>query len=194
MPLQVKRRSSREGALKFLFQQEFLHQGTSLESQKKGEEINNLNLKLNSFFTFLNETKTHAHIKNKNNPSQSIKNKLKSKKVSHEYSKSLIEGVYRNKEDIDSTIKNLSHSWSKERIHLIDLNILRLAIYEIYLGGIPPRVAINEAIDMSKKYSTKDSSAFINGILDKVMKNPNLKIKKISYLKNNNEEKKQIST
>ena len=73
--------------------------------------------------------------------------------------------------EIDSIIKTYADNWEIERMAALDKNILRTAIYEMkYMENIPPVVSINEAIDMAKKYSTRDSGKFVNGILDKIHK------------------------
>ena len=79
-----------------------------------------------------------------------------------------------NKDEIDQDIENASVKWHIERIAKVDLAILRLAITEVkYLKDkdIPTQVAINEAINLAKKFSSEDSGKFINGLLGKVAKN-----------------------
>jgi transcription antitermination factor NusB len=86
-----------------------------------------------------------------------------------EYARTLIQGTLSHRAEIDRTIEEVAKNWELGRMAIIDRNILRMAIYEIlYRDDIPPKVAINEAVDLAKKYSTKNSSAFVNGILDKV--------------------------
>ena len=81
----------------------------------------------------------------------------------------LFKGVCENKEDIDSMIKQYAKNWELERMAVIDRNIIRLATYEIMATpDTPISVIIDEAVEISKKYSTKDSSKFVNGILDKL--------------------------
>jgi N utilization substance protein B len=81
----------------------------------------------------------------------------------------LFKGVYNNKEDIDSLIRQYAKNWEIERMAAVDRNIIRLATYEIMATtNIPISVIIDEAVEISKKYSTKDSSKFVNGILDKL--------------------------
>lgn len=75
--------------------------------------------------------------------------------------------VLKNVEFLDREIAVLAENWDIERIALIDKLILRMALCEIYfMPDIPEKVAINEAIDLAKEYSTLESSAFVNGILD----------------------------
>lgn len=81
----------------------------------------------------------------------------------------LIDGVLKNKRDIDNLIEKNLKGWKIDRISKIDLSILRLAIHEILnRPDIPLSVSINEAIELAKKYSTEESGAFINGVLGKI--------------------------
>lgn len=81
----------------------------------------------------------------------------------------LTQGVIRYMETIDSTIERYSSNWKINRMAGVDRNILRIAVYEIlYCNDIPIKVSINEAIDIGKKFGTKESGAFINGILDSI--------------------------
>lgn len=83
----------------------------------------------------------------------------------------LLEGTFRNKKEIDDLIERHSLHWKLGRMAVVDRNILRLAVYELlYLHDVPTSVVLNEAIEIAKKFGTEDSSAFINGILDKVAK------------------------
>ena len=87
------------------------------------------------------------------------------------FAEELINGAIENIEIIDQEIASHASNWTFERIAKVDLAILRLAIFELlYRTDIPPIVSINEAIDLSKVFSSPDSKRFINGILDK-MKN-----------------------
>ena len=91
------------------------------------------------------------------------------KEGSQPYFSRLVLGVGEQKEAIDRLIKNYAENWRIERMSGVDRNILRIAVYElVYCNDIPPRVAINEAIDLGKQYGTEESGAFINGILDSI--------------------------
>ena len=82
----------------------------------------------------------------------------------------LVDGAFENWEEIDRTIQNVAQNWNISRMAVVDRNVLRLATYELlHCPDIPPKVAINEAIELGKRYSTQNSGAFINGILDKIM-------------------------
>jgi len=89
-----------------------------------------------------------------------------------EFTLTLVKGVVSNFPEIDKAIEKYTDNWSLERITNIDRNILRVAIYEIlYLKNIPKSVSINEAVELAKKYSTKSSFSFVNGVLGKIDKN-----------------------
>jgi N utilization substance protein B len=90
------------------------------------------------------------------------------------FAEDLIKGTLERIEDIDNYIQLNTVGWTKDRIAKVDLAILRLAIYEIlYRDDIPDSVAVNEAIELSKKYSTDESGGFINGILGKIIRGKN---------------------
>lgn len=81
----------------------------------------------------------------------------------------LVQGVWEHKAEIDQLIQGHSENWRLERMSRVDCNILRMAVFElIYCPDIPPRAAINEAIDLGKQFGTEESGAFINGILDSI--------------------------
>ena len=87
------------------------------------------------------------------------------------FGEELIHGTLENQEAIDERIMDLASNWDFSRIAKIDLAILRLAIFELlYRKDIPPVVTINEAIDLSKEYSSEESRRFVNGILDRLRK------------------------
>jgi len=88
-----------------------------------------------------------------------------------DFSLVLAKGVYENKDAIDTIISKYAKNWQIERMPIIDRNILRLATFElIFADDIPPKVSINEAIEMAKRYGDKDSGKFVNGVLDKINK------------------------
>ncbi|MCB0394018.1 MAG: transcription antitermination factor NusB [Bdellovibrionales bacterium] len=88
------------------------------------------------------------------------------------FAQELIRGFLQKQEEIDSKISSVSHNWKLSRLAPVDKSILRIAVFELInpKSEVPPRVAINEAIELSKKYSTRDAAGFINGILDQVSK------------------------
>lgn len=91
-----------------------------------------------------------------------------------EYINDAIKGIEENKKEIENLVeKNLKADWKLERISKIDLSLLKLAIYEIKYKEIPYKVAINEAVELAKKYGEDSSKNFINGILASVIKELN---------------------
>lgn len=84
-----------------------------------------------------------------------------------DYIKTAVLGVINKKEELDEEIKkNLTSGWKLERITKVSLAVLRLAIFEIkYIEDVPTNVAINEAIEIEKKFDNPDNSAFVNGVL-----------------------------
>ena len=87
------------------------------------------------------------------------------------FAKKLTKGTIKNLELIDAKISEFSKHWQISRISVVDRNILRLACYEIlFEKKIPNAVSIDEAIELSKKYSAEESKSFINGVLDAIRK------------------------
>ena len=85
------------------------------------------------------------------------------------FARALVGGCSRRRDELDVKIAAVAENWDIHRMAVIDRNILRIGTYEMmFLDDIPPKVSINEAIDLAKKYSTADSGAFVNGILDKL--------------------------
>ncbi len=88
-----------------------------------------------------------------------------------EFADRLVSGVKKNLEEIDAKISKYATNWQIKRMAIIDRNVLRLGMFELfYAEDIPPKVTINEAVELAKKYGDLDSSKFINGILDKIHK------------------------
>jgi N utilization substance protein B len=86
-----------------------------------------------------------------------------------DYLLQLVEGVAAHLEELDALIARYSEHWRLERMAVVDRNLLRLAVFELlYEPQIPPKVVINEAVELAKLYGTEGSSAFVNGILDRV--------------------------
>ena len=87
-----------------------------------------------------------------------------------QFAKRLIQGTLQEREALDVVIQGVAQNWNISRMAVVDRNVLRLATYELLnCKDIPPKVAINEAIEIGKRYSTQNSGAFINGILDRIM-------------------------
>jgi transcription antitermination factor NusB len=86
-----------------------------------------------------------------------------------DFARTLIDGAWLKRAEIDKAIESAARNWEMRRMAAIDRNILRIATFELlFLPDVPPVVTINEAIDMAKKYSTKKSGHFVNGILDHI--------------------------
>ena len=92
---------------------------------------------------------------------------FKSDQKAHSYAEELINGICTRQQEIDKALADSSHHWRVERMALIDRNILRIAAYEmLYSKDVPATVAINEALEIAKRYAEPESISFINGILD----------------------------
>jgi len=88
-----------------------------------------------------------------------------------EYTEKLVRGTLEKLSSIDPTIERYAENWSMGRMACVDRNILRLAAYEmLFVDEIPVKVAINEAVELGKRYGEADSSKFVNGILDRIAK------------------------
>lgn len=95
----------------------------------------------------------------------------KSDAALHPFSEKLVKGTTENLENIDAEIDASSKNWKMHRLPIVDLTILRIATYEIlYVDEIDAATSINEAIEISKSYSTQESPKFINGVLDNIRK------------------------
>lgn len=86
------------------------------------------------------------------------------------FANQLFEGAVKEAPELDQLIGKHAENWRLERLAAIDRAILRLAIYELSKTPTPPKVVLNEAIEMAKKFSGEDSAPFINGVLDAVRK------------------------
>jgi len=82
----------------------------------------------------------------------------------------LFEGAVTEATSSDKLVEKLSENWRLDRLATVDRNILRIAIYELRFGTAPPKVVINEALELAKKFSSADSPAFLNGVLDAAFK------------------------
>ena len=129
-----KRRSSRELALKFLYQSE-LNKGNIAEQME----------------LFLERNSSQGEV--------------------GDFMKELVGSILEQIKEIDEIVQKFSDNWVLDRMTVIDRNILRMGTCELLFNfSTPPKVVINEAVDIAKKYGNKDSPEFINGILDKIYK------------------------
>jgi len=85
------------------------------------------------------------------------------------FTSELVKGVAENSETIDAEIARYAANWQLKRMAVVDRNILRLGCFELmFREDIPPKVTINEAVELAKKYSDPEAAKFVNGILDKI--------------------------
>ena len=85
------------------------------------------------------------------------------------FARELVEGVMDHRAEIDRLIEQHSHNWRLDRMGRIDRNVLRLGVFELkYRPDIPKKVSLNEAVELGKNFGTEESSAFVNGLLDRV--------------------------
>jgi N utilization substance protein B len=107
-------------------------------------------------------------------PSESIKNYWAENGESDEvktFAESLVTGTLDKKTEIDKLINKYAENWSLLRMAVVDRNIMRMSIYELlYSPDIPPKVCINEAVELAKKFGDAESGKFVNGILDRIHK------------------------
>ena len=88
-----------------------------------------------------------------------------------EFAEELVRGVEAHLPEIDSAIRTQLENYTLGRLSAVDRNILRLGVYEIlYSSHIPPQAAINEAIEIAKRFGNEDSPRFVNGVLDRILK------------------------
>jgi N utilization substance protein B len=87
------------------------------------------------------------------------------------FAESLLAGVRRHRDAVDRNLGEIARNWKLSRMAATDRNVLRLGAYEILFTETPDRVAINEAIELAKRYGTNNSSQFVNGVLDRLMNN-----------------------
>ncbi len=94
-----------------------------------------------------------------------------SSEEARDFGRSLAEGTIRRVEEIDALISAQSDSWRLSRMAAVDRNILRVAVYEFLDTETPKRVVINEALEITKRFSAPDAVSFVNGVLDAVCAN-----------------------
>ncbi|MFC1596672.1 transcription antitermination factor NusB [Planctomycetota bacterium] len=86
-----------------------------------------------------------------------------------DFARELVAGVRRNRGELDEAISQAAENWSLDRMPPTDRNVLRLGAYEILHADTPDRVAVDEAIELAKRFGTAESASFVNGILDRLM-------------------------
>jgi N utilization substance protein B len=87
------------------------------------------------------------------------------------FAQNLVQGVRQHRKEIDAQVQAACHNWDLRRMAATDRNVLRLGAYEMLFGGTPPRVAIDEAIELARRYGGEFSPRFVNGVLDRLLKN-----------------------
>lgn len=93
------------------------------------------------------------------------------------YAVELVKGIGEHRDELDGFLNRYSRHWRISRMAVIDRNLLRVAAYEIlYRDDVPGSVAINEAVEIAKRFSSDDSASFINGILDAILEGVNNKV------------------
>ena len=86
-----------------------------------------------------------------------------------EFAESLVQGVHEQRETLDAAIRARSKNWALSRMPRVDLNVMRMAAYELmFRPDIPKKVSINEAIEIARRFGDKESPSFVNGILDEI--------------------------
>ncbi len=102
---------------------------------------------------------------------ESLEKLLAEQPTDDPYVRSCIQGLEEKLPEIDRIIAERAEGWRLERLHSVDRNILRLAVYELcYREDVPPQVVIDEAVELAKRYGGEHSPVFINGILDRIWK------------------------
>jgi N utilization substance protein B len=86
-----------------------------------------------------------------------------------DFARSLVDGVRRNKSHVDQLLARTADNWTLKRMAATDRNVLRLGAYEILFADTPDRVAINEAVELARRFGTAQSAQFVNGILDRFL-------------------------
>ena len=89
-----------------------------------------------------------------------------------DYMEMLVAGVQENVQEIDVLVEKYAVDWKLERIMRVDLTILRLAIYELKYTDMVPAVAVNEALELARSFSTPEAVSFVNGVLGSLLRNP----------------------
>lgn len=100
---------------------------------------------------------------------QHLREHFEASRKAYDYALEIVEGIAAHWQEINELLRLHSKNWRMDRMSLVDRNILRVAIFELcYKDNVPGSVAINEAIEVAKRYSTDEAGPFINGILDGV--------------------------
>jgi transcription antitermination protein NusB len=109
----------------------------------------------------------------RNNPAvgdQLIERRLRADDLAA-FARELVAGVRRTRAEVDTLLEQIAANWSLKRMAATDRNVLRLGAYELLHCDTPPRAAIDEAVELARRFGSAQSAQFVNGILDKVMHN-----------------------
>lgn len=151
----MNRRKSRETVMKLMYQM-------SINKEELMDVIENLKANIEADEEKMNEP---SLVEREKDPDS-----MDLKDVDMEYIIRIANGVQQNEKLLDSKIESNLINWKVYRLSKIDLTILRICVFEMqFEEEIPERVAVNEAIELAKKFSSEKSAAFINGVLDKLM-------------------------
>ncbi len=101
---------------------------------------------------------------------QFIRSRMQGRKALTDFACTLLRGTLEHREQIDVMLAKLATNWTLPRMPVVDRNVLRLGAYEIMFGDTPGRVAVNESIVLAKRYGDKNSPRFVNGVLDRLLK------------------------
>ena len=99
-----------------------------------------------------------------------IRSRMQGRKALTQFACELLQGTLEHRAQIDVLLAKLATNWTLPRMPVVDRNVLRLGAYEIVFGDTPGRVAVNESIVLAKRYGDKNSPRFVNGVLDRLMK------------------------
>lgn len=99
-----------------------------------------------------------------------IRSRMQGRKALTDFAVALLDGTLEHRDAIDERLAALATNWTLPRMPVVDRNVLRLGGYEILFADTPGRVAVNESIVLAKRYGDKNSPRFVNGVLDRLMK------------------------
>jgi transcription antitermination protein NusB len=98
-----------------------------------------------------------------------LRHRLKKSTQLMEFARSLLSGVRRNRQELDSMLSRCAANWSLERMAVTDRNVIRLGAYEMLYTDTPAPVVIDEAVELAKRFGAKQSAQFVNGVLDRFL-------------------------
>lgn len=96
--------------------------------------------------------------------------RLRYDRAAIDFGQNLLTGVRQNRVELDALLQSKAENWRLERMAVTDRNVLRLGTYELLYSDTPGRVVINEAVELAKRYGARQSSQFVNGILDRILR------------------------